>query len=218
MSSSARHMLIVVNQGNAKWQLHSNNMSTQVSSDTYGGILTVQSSDWNHDQSFRNQEAHIYYIVKGPIMCKGKPLAGNPLTLIFPILSRYIYTTILLSVRHSVKTHTILYRQVPTRHILYTIISLLIYILHISINYTNKHHYLVTYFILFQLLIWYYTLQQYYTIRNTPGFSSPAVKLLIRCYTLQQYYTTREHTQLSLLAVQYFILRTIVINVNIIHY
>ena len=126
MSSSARHMLIVVNQGNAKWQLHSNNMSTQVSSDTYGGILTVQSSDWNHDQSFRNQEAHIYYIVKGPIMCKGKPLAGNPLTLIFPILSRYIYTTILLSVRHSVKTHTILYRQVPTRHILYTIISLLI--------------------------------------------------------------------------------------------
>ena len=166
MSSSARHILIVVNQGNAKWQLHNNNMSTQVSSDTYGGILTVQSSDWNHDQSFRNQEAHIYYIVKGPIMCKGKPLAGNPLTLIIPILSRYIYTTILLSVRHSVKTHTILYRQVPTRHILYTIISLLISILHISINYTNKLHYLVTYFILFQLLIRYYTLQQYYTIRK----------------------------------------------------
>ena len=113
-----------------------------------------------------------------------EPLAGNPLTLIFPILSRYIYTTILLSVRHSVKTHTILYRQVPTRHILYTIISLLISILHISINYTNKtplssnilYTVSTTDSVLYSTIVLYYTEHTWF---------SPAVKLLIRSYTLQ---------------------------------
>ena len=35
MSSIARHILIVVNQGIAKWQVPRNNMSTHVSRDTY---------------------------------------------------------------------------------------------------------------------------------------------------------------------------------------
>ena len=47
ISNVVRYTLIVVNQGNAKWQLHGNNVSTQVSSDTYGGYRTVQSSDWD---------------------------------------------------------------------------------------------------------------------------------------------------------------------------
>ena len=47
MSSSARHILILVKQGNAKWQLYGNNVSTQVSSDPMGGYRTVQSSDWD---------------------------------------------------------------------------------------------------------------------------------------------------------------------------
>ena len=31
--------MIIVNQWNAKWQLYGNKVSTQVSSETYGGIL-----------------------------------------------------------------------------------------------------------------------------------------------------------------------------------